>query len=45
MLVTREMPRNLESHVAGDDGFVDGGHADEVGAEGAKGADLGWGLE
>ena len=31
--------------MAGDDGFVDGGHADEVGAEGAEGADLGRGLE
>ncbi len=31
--------------MAGDDDFVDGGHADEVGAEGAEGADLGGGLE
>ena len=36
---------DFEAHVAGDDGFVDGGHADEVGAEGAEGADLGGGFE
>ena len=36
---------DFEAHVAGDDGLVDGGHADEVGAEGAEGADLGGGLE
>ena len=30
--------------MAGDDDLVDGGHADEVGAEGAEGADLGGGL-
>jgi hypothetical protein len=36
---------DVETHVAGDDDFVDGGHADEVGAEGAEGADLGGGLE
>src|SRR5271168_1534406 len=36
---------DLEAHVAGDDGLVDGGHADEVGAEGAEGADLCRGLE
>ena len=36
---------DFDAHVAGDDGFVDGGHADEVGAEGAEGADLGGGFE
>ena len=36
---------DFEAHVAGDDGLVDGGHADEVGAEGAEGADLGGGFE
>ena len=36
---------DLEAHVAGNYGFVDGGHADEVGAEGAEGADLGGGFE
>ena len=35
---------DFEPHVAGDDDFVDGGHADEVGSEGAEGADLGGGL-
>ncbi len=35
---------DLEAHVAGDDDLVDGGHADEGGAEGAEGADLGGGL-
>ena len=36
---------DFEAHVAGDDGLVDGGHADEVGAEGAEGADFGGGFE
>ena len=36
---------DVEAHVAGDDDLVDGGHADEVGAEGAEGADLGGGFE
>ncbi len=36
---------NGEAHVAGDDDFVHGGHADEGGAEGAEGADLGGGFE
>jgi hypothetical protein len=36
---------DFEAHVTGYDDLVDGGHADEVGAEGAEGADLGWGLE
>ena len=31
--------------MAGDDDLVDGGHADEVGAEGAEGTDLGGSLE
>ena len=31
--------------MAGDDDFVDGGHADEIGAEGAEGADFSGGLE
>jgi len=35
---------DFNTHVAGDDDLVDGGHADEVGTEGAEGADLGWGL-
>ncbi len=35
---------DLQAHVAGDDDLVHGGHADEVGAEGAEGADLGGGL-
>ncbi len=35
---------DLEAHVAGDDDLVDGGHADQVGSEGAEGTDLGWGL-
>src|SRR6266851_2923380 len=35
---------DLEAHVAGDDDLVDGGHADEVGAEGAEGSDLCGGL-
>ena len=35
---------DFDAHVAGDDDFVDGGHADEVGAEGAEGADFGGGL-
>ena len=37
--------KDFEAHVAGNYGFVDGGHADEVGAEGAEGADLGGGFE
>ena len=36
---------DFDAHVAGDDDLVDGGHADEVGAEGAEGADLGGGFE
>ena len=32
---------DLDAHVARDDDLVHGGHADEVGAEGAEGADLG----
>lgn len=36
---------DMEAHVAGDDDFVDSGHADEVCAEGAEGADLGGGFE
>ena len=36
---------DVEAHVAGDDDLVHGGHADEVGPEGAKGADLGGGLK
>ena len=36
---------DLDAHVAGDDDLVDGGHADEVGAKGAEGADLGGGFE
>ena len=36
---------NLQAHVPGDDDLVDGGHADERGAEGAEGADLGGGFE
>src|SRR6516225_10288400 len=35
---------DLDSHVAGDDDLVDGGHSDEVGSEGAEGADLGGGF-
>src|SRR3954463_9770063 len=35
---------NLYAHVAGNDDLVDGGHTDEIGAKGAEGADLGWGL-
>jgi hypothetical protein len=37
-------PEDIETHVAGDEDFVDGGHADEVCAEGAEGADLGGGF-
>jgi len=36
---------DFEAHVAGDDDLVDGGHADEVCAEGAEGADLGGGFK
>ena len=36
---------DVEAHVAGDDDLVDGGHADERGAEGAEGADFGGGFE
>jgi hypothetical protein len=36
---------DFEAHVAGDDGFVDGGHAYEVGAEGLEGADFGGSFE
>ena len=36
---------DFDAHVAGDDDFVDGGHADEVRAEGAEGADLCGGFE
>ena len=36
---------DFEAHVAGDDDFVDCGHAYEIGAEGAKGSDLGGGFE
>jgi len=36
---------DLEAHVAGDDDLMDGGHADEICAEGAEGADLRGGLE
>jgi len=36
---------DLEAHVTGDDGLVDGGHADEIGAKGAEGSDLGGGFE
>jgi hypothetical protein len=32
---------DVEAHVTGDGDLVDSGHADEVGAEGAEGADLG----
>lgn len=35
---------DFDAHVAGDDDLVDGRHADEVGAEGAEGADLCRGL-
>ena len=35
----------FKAHVAGDDGLVDGGHAYEVGAKSAEGADLCGGLE
>jgi hypothetical protein len=37
--------QDIEAHVACDEHLVDGGHADEVGTEGAEGADLGWRLE
>jgi hypothetical protein len=37
--------KNFEAHVTGDDDLVNGGHADEVGSEGAEGADLGGSLE
>ena len=36
---------DFDAHVTGDDDLVDGGHADEIGAEGAEGADFGGGLE
>ena len=36
---------DFEAHVAGYDDFVDGGHADEVGTEGAEGANFGGGFE
>ena len=32
---------DFETHVAGDEDFMDGGHADEGGAERAEGADFG----
>ena len=35
---------DLDAHVPGDDDFVDGGHADEIGTEGAKGSYLGGGF-
>ncbi len=35
---------DFDAHVSGYDDLVDGGHADEVGAEGAEGTDLGGGL-
>lgn len=35
---------DFKAHVAGDDDFVNGGHADEVGSEDAEGADLGGGF-
>ncbi len=35
---------DLEAHVTGDEDLVDGGHADQVGAEGAEGSDLGGGF-
>ena len=31
---------DFEAHVAGDDDLMHGGHADEIGAEGAEGADF-----
>ena len=36
---------DFETHVAGDDDFVDGGHADEIGSEGAEGANFGGSFE
>ena len=36
---------DLDAHVTGDDDLVDGGHAYEVGTQGAEGADLGGGFE
>lgn len=36
---------DFDAHVAGDDDLVNGGHADEIGSEGAEGADLGGGFE
>ena len=35
---------DFEAHVAGNDDFVDRGHAYEIGAEGAEGSDLGGGF-
>ncbi len=37
--------QDFETHVAGYDDLVNGGHADEVGSKGAEGADLCGGLE
>ena len=36
---------DFDSHVACDDGFVDGGHADEIGSEGAECTDFSRGFE
>ena len=36
--------QDFDAHVAGYDNLVDGGHAYEIGAEGAEGTDLGGGL-
>src|ERR1039458_2572478 len=36
---------DFKAHVASDDGFRHGGHADQRGAEGAEGANLGGGFE
>ena len=36
---------DFEAHVAGDDDLVDGGHADEIGSEGAEGANFGGSFE
>ena len=37
--------KDFEAHVTCDDDLVDGGHADQVGAEGAEGADFGGGFK
>ncbi len=36
---------DVQAHVAGDDDLVDGGHTNEIGAEGAEGADFSGGFE